>query len=214
MRGLRLALARPELLLTQLRAALRVAAERPLSVMFPMVATVHEVRAARRVLDEARAGLARDGLPVPDALEVGVMIEVPSAALMADRLAAEVDFLSVGTNDLTQYTMAAERGNGRLAHLLDPLQPAVLRLIARVADAARAAGRWVGVCGEAAGDPVAVPVLVGLGVHELSASGPALPLVKETVRGLEMGPARALAAEALDQDDAAAVRRLILARRG
>jgi multiphosphoryl transfer protein len=208
-RGLRLSLDRPELLLTQLRAALRVAAERRLAVMFPMVSTPRELRAARALMDEARDGLAREGLPVPERLETGIMVEVPAAALMADRLAPEVDFLSVGTNDLTQYAMAAERGNGRLAALLDGLEPAVLRLIAATCDAAEAHGRWVGVCGELAGDPVAVPVLVGLGVSELSASAPALPLVKETVRGLDLGEARALARAALEREDAAAVRALI-----
>jgi phosphocarrier protein FPr len=211
-RGIRLTLARPDLLVAQLRAALRVAADRPLQVMFPMVAVVEEVRAARAFLERARGELAGEGVRVPEWIETGVMVEVPAAALQAERLAAEVDFLSIGTNDLTQYVMAAERGNAEVARLLDALQPSVLALVARVTEAAERAGRWVGVCGEAAGDPTAVPVLVGLGVRELSASAPAIPLVKEAVRGLDLAAARALAAEALGAEDAAAVRRLVRAR--
>ena len=208
-RGIRLTLAEPELFSTQLRAIVRVAADHPLKVMFPMVATLAELRRARALLDEARAVVAREGVAAPDRIEVGVMVEVPALALCADRFAAEVDFFSLGTNDLAQYTMAAERGNPRVADLPDGLQPAVLDLIRRVVDAAEARGRWVGVCGELAGDPVAVPVLVGLGVRELSASAPALPLVKQAVRSLSFPEARALAMSALGLDSAAAVRELV-----
>ena len=210
-RGIRLALAEPELFSTQLRAILRVAADHPLKVMFPMVATLAELRRARALLDEARAAVARAGVAAPNRFEVGVMVEVPALALCADRFAAEVDFFSLGTNDLAQYTLAAERGNPRVAALADGLEPAVLELIRRVVDAAEARGRWVGVCGELAGDPLAVPVLVGLGVRELSASAPTLPLVKRAVRSLSFPEARALAVSALGLDSAAAVRELVSA---
>jgi phosphoenolpyruvate-protein phosphotransferase/dihydroxyacetone kinase phosphotransfer subunit len=195
-RGVRLGFEQPSLLRTQLRAALRVAAEFPLKVMFPMVAGVDELRRAKALLDEARAELHREGVATPGRLDVGVMIEVPSAALTAERLAKEVDFFSIGTNDLSQYTLAAERGNPRVAALADPLHPAVLQLIAAVTAAAERHGRWVGVCGEAAGDPLAVPLLIGLGVHELSATPRSVPLVKQVVRGLDLPTARHLAERA------------------
>jgi phosphocarrier protein FPr len=206
-RGIRLALARPELLETQLRAVLRAAAEHPLRVMFPMVATLEEYRQARSVLSRAREGLEQSGTAVPEELEVGVMIEVPAAALAANLFAPEVDFFSIGTNDLVQYTMAAERGNASVAGLADGLHPSVLRLIRIVADAAD--GKLVAVCGELASDPVAVPVLVGLGVTELSANAPAIPAVKEAVRGIDDGAARALADRALGLSSAVEVRSLL-----
>jgi multiphosphoryl transfer protein len=200
-RGVRLGLARPDLLEIQLRAALRVAAEHPVKIMFPMVATTEEYRAAVDVLERAR-----DGLPRPD---VGVMVEVPSAALAAETFAPEVDFFSVGTNDLTQYTLAAERGNARVAAIADPLHPAVLRLIRFVTEAARTHGKWVGVCGELAGDAAAAPVLVGLGVRELSVAPPLVPAVKESVRAIELGEAQMLAEAAVTLESGAAVRQLM-----
>jgi phosphocarrier protein FPr len=203
-RGLRLGLARPELLDTQLRALVRVAAERPVRIMFPMVATLAELRAARAALEHARAAT---GVDAP--IEVGVMIEVPSAALTAPHLAAEVDFFSVGTNDLTQYTLAADRGNEHVAALTDPLHPAVLRLIAFAADAARARDAWVGVCGELAGEPSASALLLGLGVRELSMSAPAIAPVKDAVRATRLADAERLTAEALAAPDADAVRALL-----
>jgi multiphosphoryl transfer protein len=200
-RGVRLTLEQPELLETQLRAALRTAADHPLKVMFPMVATLDEYRRARGVLDGVRAGTSVE-------LEVGVMIEVPAAALAAEQFAPEVDFFSLGTNDLTQYTMAAERGNAAVAGLADGLHPAVLRLIRTVAEAADRHGVWAGVCGELAADPEAVPVLVGLGVTELSANAPAIPAVKQAVREVDADVARGLAEEALELSSAAEVREL------
>jgi multiphosphoryl transfer protein len=202
-RGIRLSLESPEVLLTQLRAALRVAAAYPLKIMFPMIATLEELEHALRLVDEARAGLP------PVELELGAMIEVPAAALAAEHLARRVDFFSIGTNDLTQYALAAERGNPSVAALADPLHPAVLQLVARVVEAAEAHGRWVGVCGEAAGDPAAVPVLVGLGVRELSTGAPAVPVVKQAVRELDAGAARTLACEAMGLPSAGAVRALV-----
>ncbi len=208
-RGLRLSLQHPEQLRCQLRAALRTAAARPVRVMFPMVAELDELRRARALLDEARAELVARGAPVPARLDVGVMLEVPSAALLAEQLAPLADFFSVGTNDLTQYTLAAERGNAGVAALGDPLHPAVLRLIERAASAALAAGRTVAVCGEVAGDPAAVPLLLGLGVRELSMSAVRIAAAKQAVRRTDLSAARHLAEQALAADSAAAVRRLL-----
>src|SRR5438094_10514169 len=170
--------------------------------MFPMVATLDEYRRARAVLDGVRAGTSVE-------LEVGVMIEVPAAALGAEQFAPEVDFFSLGTNDLTQYTMAAERGNAAVAELADGLHPAVLRLIRSVAEAANEHGKWAGVCGELASDPVAVPVLVGLEIAELSANAPAIPAVKQAVRSVDAEAARDLAEHALKLSSAAEVRQLV-----
>lgn len=208
-RGLRLGLERPELLDSQLRAILRVAADHPVRVMFPMVATLEEFRAGRAAVERARAALVDAGRPVPDRIDVGMMIEVPSAALAADRLAEEADFFSVGTNDLAQYTLAAERGNERVAALADALHPAVLELIRLAATAAAAKGRWTGVCGEIAGDPLAAPLLIGLGVTELSMSAPAIPHVKQVVRRTDLASARALAERALAASSAGEVRELL-----
>jgi phosphocarrier protein FPr len=196
-RGIRLSLAEPDLLRTQLRAVARVAAEHPLKVMFPMVATLDEVRAARALVEEVGAEI-----------EVGIMVEVPAVALQAERFAREVDFFSVGTNDLTQYALAAERGNERLAGLLDAASPPVLNLIAQVVAGARSHGRWVGVCGELAGDPDAAVLLAGLGVTELSMAAGRIPQVKAALRAVALPDARAAAAKALDADDAGAARAL------
>ena len=212
-RGIRLGLEEPALLATQLRAALRVAAEFPLKVMFPMVTTLDELRRARGVVRQARESLAARGVRPPDRVEVGMMVEVPAAALMAEVFALEVDFFSIGTNDLSQYTMAADRGNEHVAALADALEPAVLRLIARVIEAADSHGKWVGVCGELAGDPIATPVLIGLGVRELSMSAPSVAAVKQATRMIDMAGARALAREALSQPSAAAVRSLLASAR-
>ncbi|MFL5878265.1 MAG: phosphoenolpyruvate--protein phosphotransferase [Solirubrobacteraceae bacterium] len=201
-RGIRLALDEPEVLRVQLRAIVRTAAEHPgVKLMFPMVTTLEEYRTARALLDEVRRELDTDGR-----LEVGIMVEVPAAALAADRFAPEVDFFSLGTNDLAQYTMAAERGNEHVAALADGPVPALLRLVAGVARAARAHGRWVGACGELAGDPAAAVLLVGLGVRELSMAPARIPEVKELVRGLEAEAAEAAAGAALDRDSAGAAR--------
>jgi phosphoenolpyruvate-protein kinase (PTS system EI component) len=210
-RGLRLGLERPELLDAQLRAILRVAADHPVRVMFPMVATLEELRAGRAAVERARSALVDAGRAAPDGIDVGVMIEVPSAALGADRLAEEADFFSVGTNDLSQYTLAAERGNERVAALADALHPAVLQLIRLAATAAASMGRWTGVCGELAGDPLAAPLLIGLGVTELSMSAPAIPHVKQVVRRTDLPSALALAERALATSSAAEVRDLLRA---
>jgi len=206
LRGLRLGLARPDVLRTQLRAILRVAADHPVKVMFPMVTSFAELRAAKGLVKEARHEVEGAGGRVPSQLEVGIMVEVPAAALSAEVFAPDVDFFSIGTNDLTQYTLAAERGNERVAGFADALHPAVLRLIRMTVQGARSYGRMVGVCGEIAGDPVAVPILLGLGVRELSAAPPAVPRVKRAVRETDLGSARTLADRVLALDSAEAVR--------
>jgi multiphosphoryl transfer protein len=203
-RGIRLGLARPEVLATQLRAILRVAADGyPLKVMLPMVATLEEIQAARAALEQARSDT---GVDAP--IEFGIMVEIPAAALTADRLAPHVDFFSLGTNDLTQYTMAAERGDERLAPLLTGTQPAVLRLVKDTVCGADAHGRWVGVCGELAGDPAAAVLFAGLGVTELSMAPALVPDVKAALRGVDLEQARAAAHRALEVDSAAAARAL------
>jgi multiphosphoryl transfer protein len=201
-RGIRLCLNRPDLLRQQLRAILRAAEFGPLRIMFPMIADLTEWREARAMVADIQKEM---GAP---AVEVGIMIEVPSAALMADVFAREVDFFSIGTNDLTQYTLAMDRMHPSLAGKSDGLHPAVLRLVARTVEAAHANGKWVGVCGELGADAQAVPILVGLGVDELSVSVPAIPSVKAQIRGLTLTAAQAIAQKALACDTAPAVRAL------
>jgi multiphosphoryl transfer protein len=202
-RGIRLCLNRPELFREQLRAILRSARFGHLRIMFPMVADISEWRAARAIVAELCAELEAPQI------ELGIMIEVPSAALMADAFAPEIDFFSIGTNDLTQYTLAMDRMHPTLAGKSDGLHPAVLRLIARTVEAAHHAGKWVGVCGELGADPVAVPVLVGLGVDELSVSVPAIPTVKAQIRTLTLLAAQSLAQRALNCATAAEVRQAV-----
>lgn len=199
LRGIRLALAHSDLLRTQLIAILRAATEVPqcrLRVMFPMVASIKELDAAKAVFAEARAVVERRGLAPPE-VPLGVMIEVPSAAIMAPQLGTRCDFFSVGTNDLVQYTLAIDRINEEMAHLSSPLDPAVLRMLAMTLDAARAVDIPCAVCGEAAADPTCVPVLVGLGARELSMHPAAIPLVREVVRRLDARRAREVAYQCL-----------------
>jgi phosphocarrier protein FPr len=200
-RGLRLSLARPELFLVQLRAILRVAAEHPLKVMFPMVSTAAELDAALALLSRARE---ETGVWTP--LDAGIMVEVPAAALVAEQLAARAKFFSIGTNDLTQYTMAAERGNELVGDLLAGAQPAVLRLIRLIAAGAAVHGRLVAVCGELAGDPAAAVLLVGLGVRELSMAPPLIAEVKQALRSVTLADAIAAADRAVNAPDATAAR--------
>ncbi|BAN47384.1 phosphoenolpyruvate--protein phosphotransferase [Metapseudomonas resinovorans] len=201
-RGVRLTLQRPHLMETQLRALMRASDGRPLRIMFPMVGTVEEWRQARDMA-------LRVATEIPQAdLQLGIMVEVPSAALIAPALAREVDFFSIGTNDLTQYCLAIDRGHPTLSAQADGLHPAVLQLIDLTVRAAHAQGKWVGVCGELAGDPLAVPLLVGLGVDELSLSAGGIAEVKARVREFSASAARELAQAALALDSAAAVREL------
>ena len=202
-RGVRVALDRPDILRAQLRAILRSSAFGKVSVMFPMISTLDELRQVKAILGEecARLGIK----PIP----TGIMVEVPATAVMAAQFAREADFFSIGTNDLTQYTLAMDRGHPKLAPQVDGLNPGVLHLIAQTVHGAHAAGRWVGVCGGIASDPHGVPILVGLGVDELSISLPAIPAVKGQIRTLRLDECTALAEKALAAESAAEVRALI-----
>jgi phosphocarrier protein FPr len=202
-RGIRLCLNRPELFREQLRAILRAAPSGNLKIMFPMISDIAEIRQARALIEELRAEL--NAPPV----QIGIMVEVPSAALMADVLAPETDFFSIGTNDLTQYTLAMDRGNSALASKHDGLHPAVLRLIAMTIDAAHKFGKRADLCGELGSDAVAVPILLGLGMDELSVSIPSVPTVKAQVRSLKISDLQSLAREALNCSTAQEVRELV-----
>ena len=202
-RGVRLTLARPDLFRAQVRAVLRASQAGKVAMMFPMIATLAEWRAARELVERERTALGVPPIPV------GIMVETASAALIADKFAREADFFSIGTNDLTQYTLAMDRTNARLAPQVDALHPSVLRLIERTVAGAKAHGRWVGICGALAGDAHAVPVLLGLGVHELSVDVPLVPAVKARVRTLSIEECRATAKEALDAGDGAEVRAIV-----
>lgn len=202
LRGIRLTLRQPELLRQQLIALLKAADDRALRIMFPMIGRVEEWRAAKAILDEVKAVH-----PCAN-LQVGIMIEVPSAALLAPILAQEVDFFSIGTNDLTQYTLAIDRGHPILSAEADGLHPSILQLIDYTVKAAHKHGKWVGICGELAADPKAVPILMGLGVDELSMSPNSIPLVKAQIRTLNYSQAQALAKNALECESATAVRQL------
>jgi phosphocarrier protein FPr len=201
-RGVRVCLNRPDVFRPQIRAILRASVFAKVHIMFPMITTVSELRACKAVVreEEAKLGLG----PIP----VGVMIEVPAAALCANLMAAEADFFSIGTNDLTQYTLAMDRGHPQLAARIDGLAPSVLKLIKMTVDAAKAHGRWVGVCGGTAGEPQAIPILVGLGVDELSVGLPLVPAVKARIREFSLEECQALAAQALEMEEASQVRAL------
>jgi phosphotransferase system enzyme I (PtsI) len=202
-RGIRVSLTRREFFKTQLRAILRASAAGKVRVLFPMVSCLEEVRDARAVLHECREELTREGRPFDAKMETGIMIEVPGAAMIADVLAPEVDFFSVGTNDLIQYTLAVDRGNELVANLYQPCHPGILRLLKNVTEAARRAGIWAGVCGEMAGDVLLTPLMVGLGFEELSMAAVQLPHVKFAVRRLPAAWCRILVNQALASGDAA-----------
>ena len=211
-RALRISLQRRDLFRTQLRALWRAAAHGNILVMFPMVATVDEVRQAKAALAEARAELVAEGKPCGVRIPVGIMVETPAAAVAADILAREVEFFSLGTNDLIQYTLAADRVNEKVAYLYDPFHPAVLRLIARTVEAAHSAGIWCGMCGEMAGLVEAVPFLVGVGLDELSMNAPSVPVVKEAIRAMSAAKAAELARRALDAESGARAREILAGR--
>ncbi len=216
-RGIRFCLDHPDIFKPQLRAILRASVlpdGQPANVkmMFPMIGSVPELQDAKKMLAAVQNELSQEGIPFDEAMEVGIMVEVPSAVALADKLAAEVDFFSIGTNDLTQYVMAADRGNAKVADLADALQPAVLRLVQQTVQAGHAAGIWVGMCGELAGNPLAAPVLVGLGLDELSMSAPSIPAVKEAIRGLTLKGARETAVHVLSLPSAQAVQSYLQAQ--
>jgi phosphoenolpyruvate-protein phosphotransferase len=208
-RAIRMSLDKPELFKTQLRALWRASPGHDLRVMFPMIATLDEVRRAQILFNDSRGEVMAEGHEVADRVQVGIMVEVPSVAVLADLFAREVDFFSIGTNDLTQYTFAAERTNEKVAHLGDGCHPAILRQIQRVLKAAHEEGIWVGLCGELAGDPDAVPILLGLGLDEFSMAPSSIPHAKAIIRSWSKSNAISLAAKVLDLDSAEAVREYV-----
>ncbi|MEC0239882.1 phosphoenolpyruvate--protein phosphotransferase [Paenibacillus dokdonensis] len=197
LRAIRLCLDREELFRTQLRALLRASVHGKLAIMFPMIAVLSELREAKRILEEERVQLEQEGIAVSDTLEVGIMIEIPAAALAADILAKEVDFFSIGTNDLIQYTMAADRMNELVSYLYQPHHPSILRLVQLVIQAAERHGKWAGMCGEMAGDSAAIPLLLGLGLHEFSMSASSVLPARELVSRLSKHEWSGLAEQAL-----------------
>lgn len=208
-RAVRIGLVRREILDTQLRAVLRASAFGKLAVMFPMIISVEEIRELKAIIAELKAELHTEGKAFDNNLQIGVMVETPSAAVNARHLAKEVDFFSIGTNDLTQYTLAVDRGNELIAHLYNPLTPSVLNLIKQVIDASHAEGKWTGMCGELAGDVRATALLLGMGLDEFSMSAISVPHVKKLVRNINYTDAKALADKALDQSTAADIERLV-----
>lgn len=204
-RAIRVCLEETDLFKTQIRAILRAAAGHAVRIMFPMIGDLDEVRRAREIVARAGAELASEGLPHADGVPVGIMVETPAAALMVDVLSVAADFFSLGTNDLTQYTLAVDRGNPKVAGLFQPLHPAVLRLIRQTIDAAHANGKWVGMCGELAGMPRAIPILLGLGLDEFSMAPRAIPAAKHLIGRLGDDRARRIAEEALSLKTAAEV---------
>lgn len=202
-RGIRVGFDRPEILRTQLRAILRAAASGNLKILFPMIARLEEIKMAKAMLEEER-----EKLNTP-AVSVGIMVEIPSTAIMAEQFAKEVDFFSIGTNDLTQYTLAMDRGHPKLAPFVDGLNPALLKLIDLTVKEANQQGKWVGVCGGIASDPQAIPLLMGLGVKELSVSVPSIPTIKAQIRELSLVQCQELAQKALNLETGADVRSLV-----
>jgi phosphotransferase system enzyme I (PtsI) len=200
-RAIRMCLENPELFKEQLRAILRASAHGKVEIMYPMIGCADELARANALLAEAKAELKMRGQAFDEHLRVGTMIEIPSAALAADTLAPHCQFFSIGTNDLIQYLLAIDRGNNRIAHLYDPTHPAVLRVLKQVIDAAHTHRLKVSVCGEMAGDPIYAPLLIGLGVDELSMTPPLLPAVKFLVRAMKFSEAQKLAADCLAQTD-------------
>ena len=210
-RAIRIALDRREILHAQLRAVLRASAFGKLAVMFPMIISVEEIRELKSVLETLKAELRAEGKAFDENIQVGVMVETPSAAVNAKFLAKEVDFFSIGTNDLTQYTLAVDRGNELISHLYNPMSPSVLGLIKQVIDASHAEGKWTGMCGELAGDERATLLLLGMGLDEFSMSAISVPRIKKLIRHVNYQEVKALADEALQKPTAAEIEQLIQA---
>jgi phosphoenolpyruvate-protein phosphotransferase (PTS system enzyme I) len=183
-RAIRLCLEEQDIFRTQLRALLRASIFGHLKIMFPMIATLDEYRQGKTILEEEKQKLLQNGVKVSDKIELGIMVEIPSTAVLADQFAKEVDFFSIGTNDLIQYTMAADRMNERVSYLYQPYNPSILRLIKMVIDAAHREGKWAGMCGEMAGDEIAIPLLIGLGLDEFSMSATSILKARSQIRHL------------------------------
>lgn len=198
-RAVRISLSETGMFRTQLRALLRASAYGKLRIMFPMIATLNEFRAAKAILEEEKANLLADGVEVSDEIQLGIMIEIPAAAVLAHQFAKEVDFFSIGTNDLIQYTMAADRMNERVSYLYQPYNPSILTLLKHVIDSAHAEGKWVGMCGEMAGDQTAVPLLLGLGLDEFSMSASSVLKTRSLVAKLDSKEMEQLAYKAINE---------------
>ncbi len=207
LRAIRLCLARPEIFRTQLRAILRASTLENIKIMFPMISSVEELRQAAAILSDVKAELEKQGVEFDKNIELGAMIEIPSAAVTADVLAKEVDFFSIGTNDLIQYTLAIDRVNEKLAYMYNPLHPSILRSLKRITSAAHAEGKWVGMCGEMASDTSFTALLIGLGMDELSTAPILVPEVKKVIRTIKMEDARAIASAVLSMNDINAVKK-------
>ncbi|OAK75519.1 phosphoenolpyruvate--protein phosphotransferase [Lederbergia galactosidilytica] len=204
-RAIRLCLEEQDIFRTQLRALLRASAYGNLKIMFPMIATIDEFREAKQILEEEKQKLVSEGISVAEQIETGIMVEIPSTAVMADLFAKEVDFFSIGTNDLIQYTMAADRMNERVSYLYQPYSPAILRLVKMVIDAAHKEGKWAGMCGEMAGDELAIPLLLGLGLDEFSMSATSVLRARAQIAKLSKQEMENLAKEALQMNNTADV---------
>ena len=197
-RAIRLCLDQQDIFRTQLRALLRASAYGKLNIMFPMVATINEFRDAKAILLEEKENLKNDGHDVSDEIELGIMVEIPSTAALADIFAKEVDFFSIGTNDLIQYTMAADRMSERVSYLYQPYNPAILRLVKQVIEASHKEGKWTGMCGEMAGDETAIPLLLGLGLDEFSMSATSILKARRQINGLSKNEMSELANRAIN----------------
>ncbi|MGP0577078.1 phosphoenolpyruvate--protein phosphotransferase [Paenibacillus peoriae] len=208
-RAIRLCLDRQDIFRTQLRALLRASVHGNLRIMFPMIATLNEFREAKAVLLEEKEKLVAEGVSVSEEIQLGIMVEIPSTAVLADQFAKEVDFFSIGTNDLIQYTMAADRMNERVSYLYQPYNPSILRLVKMVIDAAHREGRWVGMCGEMAGDTTAIPLLLGLGLDEFSMSATSILPARSQISKLSRADMEKLATKALDMQTAEQVVELV-----
>lgn len=198
-RAIRISLDRQDMFKTQLRALLRASVHGSLRIMFPMIATLAEFRAAKAVLEEVRQDLKAEGVAMDEDVQVGIMVEIPAAAVLADQFAKEVDFFSIGTNDLIQYSMAADRMNQAVSYLYQPYNPSLLRLIKHVIDASHKEGKWTGMCGEMAGDQTAVPLLLGLGLDEFSMSASSILKTRSLISRLELGQVQELASQAVNE---------------
>ncbi|MFC1214269.1 phosphoenolpyruvate-protein phosphotransferase PtsI [Pasteurella multocida] len=208
-RAIRIALDRREILNAQLRAVLRASAFGKLAVMFPMIISVEEIRELKSVIETLKQELRNEGKAFDESIQIGVMVETPSAAVNAKFLAKEVDFFSIGTNDLTQYTLAVDRGNELISHLYNPMSPSVLSLIKQVIDASHAEGKWTGMCGELAGDEKAAVLLLGMGLDEFSMSAISVPRIKKLIRNVNYEDTKALAMKALQQPTAVEIEQLV-----
>ncbi|WP_137602370.1 phosphoenolpyruvate--protein phosphotransferase [Paucilactobacillus nenjiangensis] len=208
-RAIRISLSQQDIFRTQLRALLRASNYGKIAIMFPMIATVNEFKQARAIYDEERQKMIDAGQPVADNIEVGMMMEIPAAVIIADKLAKYADFFSIGTNDLIQYTFAADRGNEHVSYLYQPYNPSLLRLIKQVIDTAHAEGKWAGMCGEMAGDQIAVPILMGLGLDEFSMSATSMLQTRSLMKRLNTADVKTLADKALELETNEEVQKLV-----